>query len=112
MNQMKPNQKNFKIPIRTIGIASAISGAIALIPQIPLVPAVYANTFSYKGSHEKCLDGAELALMTNGFKDIKIKTKSGHKSAHIFGRNMSRFVSAKIECNEELGTTSFAVAGL
>ncbi|MEB3165082.1 MAG: hypothetical protein VKO65_00245 [Cyanobacteriota bacterium] len=76
-------------------------------------PYLYVSSFSYGGGAEQCLSAAESALRRNGFdQDFeKLYFQDRAMGGTVSGGLARSAITAKIECNIKLKTTSLAVAG-
>ena len=94
--------------------------AVAVIAGSPLLhitsanakPFIYSNTFAYSGTIEQCLKGAEAVLKNNEVEDIQIEYKQDNRIAFIYGSHRNEYTAVQIECNQKLGITALAIAGI
>ena len=97
----------------SIAAVAAIAGSPLLhIASANAKPFIYSNTFAYSGTNEQCLKGAEAVLKNNGVEDIQIEYKQDNRIAFIYGSHRNEYTAIQIECNQKLGITALAIAGL
>ena len=75
-------------------------------------PFIYSNAFEYRGTSKQCLKGAEAVLKRYEIEDVQIEYTKDWRIAFIHGSHKSEYIAIQIECNQKLGVTTLAIAGL
>ena len=75
-------------------------------------PYLYLDTFSHGASHQKCIAGAKKVLLENGFKNLDNFEQPENRESEVSGYHKNEAMTATIECDQKLGTTTMAVSGL
>jgi len=75
-------------------------------------PHLYLDTFTHGQTHQKCIAGAKRVLEKNGFADFEEEEMSKQRVSEIIGCHSEESLTAAIECDQKLGTTTFAVSRL
>ena len=75
-------------------------------------PHLYLDTFTHGETHQKCIAGAKKVLEKNGFDEFDEEEMTKQRVSEITGYHSKESLTAAIECDQKLGTTTFAVSGL
>ena len=91
-----------------VAISTLILGTLPAIAK----PFLYSSTYSYSGNSDKCIKGAEAALRKHGFGDFEYDKAKKERWVVITGWHSSEFITALINCDPKLGTSTLGVSGI
>ena len=91
----------------------AITGTTLLSAgKVNARPYIYMGTYSYGGTHQDCIANAKTVLQKNRFGDFDENQYPKNRASEIKGYHDDESLTVVIECDQKIGTTSFAVSGL
>ena len=113
--RLEPQKTLVRFKMKSVAVAtSALLGAFFVFGSPSQArPYVYTSTYSYGMSVKNCADGAKKALRTNGFSKID-EDKSGIKERviRVSSNHNTESVQVTVLCNQKMGITTLAIAGL
>ena len=94
--------------------AAAVAISTLILGTLPATakPFLYTSTYSYSGSSDKCIKGAETALRKHGFGEFEYDKAKKNRWMVITGWHNSEYITALINCDPKLGTTTLSVSGI
>ena len=96
-----------------IATISVIATSAIDIAAASAKPFVYTSFFADGRTYKECLKSAESILKSRQFKDLEIDNSNENVSAvSISGYHENEYVTVEVECDQNLGVTSLAVAGI
>ena len=75
-------------------------------------PHLYLDTFTHGQSYQECIANAKKVLRHYGFGDLEEDEMPNRRVSEVTGYHKDEPLTAAIECDQKLGTTSMAVSGL
>lgn len=76
-------------------------------------PFVYTSLYADGRAYKECLEDAESILKSRQFKDLEIDNSNEIvRAVSISGYHENEYVTVEVECDQNLGVTSLAVAGI
>ena len=96
-----------------IATISVIATSAIDIAAASAKPFVYTSLFADGRAYKECLKDAESILKSRQFKGLEIDNSNENVSAvSISGYHENEYVTVEVECDQNLGVTSLAVAGI
>lgn len=96
-----------------IATISLIATSAVDITAANAKPFVYTSLFADGRTYEECLKSAESTLKSRQFKDLEIDNSNENvRAVSISGYHENEYVTVEVECDQSLGVTSLAVAGI
>ena len=95
-----------------ISALTATSSSLFIANPAIARPFVYLDTFTHGQTHKECIAGAKKVLLKNGFANLESFEQLENRESEVSGYHKQESITATIECNQKLGTTSLAVSGL
>jgi len=104
-----------QMKIKSIAVAtSALLGAFFVFGSPSQArPYVYTSTYSYGMPLKTCTDGAKKALRAYGFSTFdEDKSTLKYRVGRVSSNHNSESVQVTVLCNQKMGITTLAIAGL
>ena len=91
----------------------AITGMpIFITSSVSARPHLYLDTFTHGQKYQVCIANAKKVLQNNGFGNLEEDEMPTLRVSEVTGYHKDESLTAAIECDQKLGTTSLAVSGL
>ena len=96
-----------------IATISVVATAVIDIAAANAKPFVYTSLFADGRTYKECLKSAESILKSRQFKDLETDNSNVNvRAVSISGYHENEYVTVEVECDQNLGVTSLAVAGI
>ena len=96
-------------PIALLSIAGI---SLFTAKMVSARPHLYLDTFTHGQSYQECIANAKKVLRDYGFDDLEEDEMPNRRVSEVTGYHKDEALTAAIECDQKLGTTSMAVSGL